>query len=179
MTAYTQRQHLNYTASQLFDLVADVERYPEFMPWVIDVAHPTPQRSHHSGGYDDCAPGRSASGFQPLACCDRPHRIEISSRDPMFDRFEQWWTFEPAAEGGTNIEYHVDFKFRSRMLQLLMGAVFRGPGGCDDVGLQTSGASALRRSIVTAHRCLKSASSINSSRDEEAPLFTRALHADC
>lgn len=36
MAAPTERQHLVYTAPQLFDLVADVERYPEFLPWVIE-----------------------------------------------------------------------------------------------------------------------------------------------
>ena len=35
MTVHTQYQHLKYSASQLFDLVADVERYPEFMPWLM------------------------------------------------------------------------------------------------------------------------------------------------
>ena len=36
MTTYTERQRLRYTPSQLFDLIVDVERYPEFMPWIVD-----------------------------------------------------------------------------------------------------------------------------------------------
>ena len=36
MTTYTERQRLKYTPSQLFDLIVDVERYPEFMPWIVD-----------------------------------------------------------------------------------------------------------------------------------------------
>ena len=60
--------------------------------------------------------------FTTMALLDRPHRIEINSHDPMFERFEQIWTFEPAAEGGTNVEYRVDFKFRSQFLQALIGA---------------------------------------------------------
>jgi coenzyme Q-binding protein COQ10 len=55
---------------------------------------------------------------------DRPHRIDISSDDPMFDRFAQRWTFEPAAQGGTHVEYRIDFEFRSRLLQTLMGRSF-------------------------------------------------------
>ena len=62
--------------------------------------------------------------FTTVATLDRPHRIDISSGDPMFDRFEQRWTFEPVAGGGANVEYRVDFRFRSRILQKLMGAVF-------------------------------------------------------
>jgi ribosome-associated toxin RatA of RatAB toxin-antitoxin module len=45
MTAYRQRQHLKYTTPQLFDLVADVERFPEFMPGVID-AHVQHRKDH-------------------------------------------------------------------------------------------------------------------------------------
>ena len=123
MTAYTQREHLNYTVSQLFDLVADVERYPEFMPWVID-AHIRDRKDHTILVDMTIAAGLLRKRFSTLAVLDRPHRIEISSRDPMFDRFGQQWTFKPATEGGTNIEYHVDLKFRSRVLQLLIGASF-------------------------------------------------------
>jgi coenzyme Q-binding protein COQ10 len=123
MTAYTQREHLNYTVSQLFDLVADVERYPEFMPWVID-AHIRHRKDHSILVDMTIAAGLLRKRFSTLAVLDRPHRIDISSRDPLFDRFEQRWTFKPATEGGTNIEYHVDLKFRSRVLQLLMGASF-------------------------------------------------------
>ena len=60
--------------------------------------------------------------FTTVAELERPHRVEINSYDPMFERFEQIWTFEPAAEGGTDIEYRVDVRCRSRMLQALLEA---------------------------------------------------------
>jgi len=123
MTAYTQRQHLQYTAPQLFDLVADVERYPEFMPWVID-AHVRERKDHTILVGMTVGAGPLRKRFSTVAVLDRPHRIDISSHDPMFDRFEQRWTFEPVIGGGTSVEYHVDFKFRSRVLQMLMGAAF-------------------------------------------------------
>lgn len=123
MTAYTQREHLNYTVSQLFDLVADVERYPEFMPWVID-AHIRDRKDHTILVDMTIAAGPLRKRFSTVGVLDRPHRIKISSRDPMFDWFGQQWTFESATGGGTNIEYHVDLKFRSRILQLLIGASF-------------------------------------------------------
>jgi coenzyme Q-binding protein COQ10 len=62
--------------------------------------------------------------FSTIAMLDRPHRIDIISRDPMFDLFEQHWIFQPMAEGDTNVEYRVDFKFRSRVLQVLMTAAY-------------------------------------------------------
>jgi len=123
MTVYTERQRLKYSASQLFDLVADIERYPDFMPWVLD------SRVRHSCDHTILVEMTIAAGpvrkrFSTGAVLDRPRRIDVSSRDPMFDRFAQRWTFEPTTDGVTNVEYHVDFKFRSRVLQLLMGAAF-------------------------------------------------------
>ena len=125
MTAYSARQHLRYTATQLFDLVADVERYPEFMSWVVE--------SRIRARYDQAilvdmtiATGPLRKRFISTGVLHRPHQINISSHDPMFDRFEQRWTFEPASEGDTEVEFHVDFKFRSRVLQMLMAAAFAG-----------------------------------------------------
>ena len=123
MTAYTQRQHLKYTAPQLFDLVADVERYPEFMPWVTDSR--IRRRYDHTILVDmTIAAGPLRKRFSAAGVLHRPHRIDINSSDAMFDRFVQCWTFEPVAEGGTNVEYRVDFEFRSRLLQLVMEAAF-------------------------------------------------------
>lgn len=123
MTPYTQRQHLPYTAPQLFDLVADVERYPEFLPWVIEsrIRH----RNDHTILVDmTIAAGPLRKRFATVGVMHRPDRIDISSDDPIFDRFAQRWTFAAAAAGGTNVEYQVDFKFRSRILQMLMGSSF-------------------------------------------------------
>ena len=121
MSAYTERQHLPYTAPQLFDLVAKVERYPQFMPWVIE-ARVHHRKDHKIAVVMTIGVGPLRKRFSTIATLDRPHRIDITSRDAMFDRFEQRWSFEPAAEGGTNVEYHVVFEFRSLMLQTLMGA---------------------------------------------------------
>ncbi len=123
MAAYTQRRHLKYAAPQLFDLVADVERYPEFLPWVI--ASHIRRRHNHTILVDmTIAAGPLRKRFSTAGVLHRPHRIDISGADALFERFEQHWIFEPAAEGGTNVEYHVDFQFRSRVLQMLMGAAF-------------------------------------------------------
>jgi coenzyme Q-binding protein COQ10 len=51
------------------------------------------------------------------------------SHDSLFERFAQVWTFEAADDGGTNVTYHVDFQFRSRLLQAIMGARFADMAG--------------------------------------------------
>ena len=118
-----ERTHVNHTPAQLFDLVADVERFPEFLPWVV-AAHV--RRRDAQTLWTDMTMGTRfiRRQFSTVAHLDRPHRIDISSHDPMFERFEQKWTFEPDSKGGTTVEYRVDFKFRSRVLQRLIGASF-------------------------------------------------------
>lgn len=62
--------------------------------------------------------------FTTVALLDGPHRIEINSQDPMFERFKPLWTFAPSAGGGTDIEYRVNFKFKSHIVLALVGASF-------------------------------------------------------
>jgi coenzyme Q-binding protein COQ10 len=123
MANRTERLHFKYKATQLFDLVADVERYPEFLPWVIAARI---RRHQDQTLWVDMTMGTGflRKTFSTIALLDRPHRIDISSHDPLFERFEQKWRFQPAADGGTNLEYQADFRFRSGLLQRLIGASF-------------------------------------------------------
>jgi len=117
------RAHLKHTAMQLFDLVADVERYPEFLPWVVAVRV---RRREDSTVWVDMTIGTRflRRRFATVALLERPHRISINSQDPLFERFQQIWKFEPATEGGTNVEYQLDFRFQSRVLQELISGMF-------------------------------------------------------
>jgi len=62
--------------------------------------------------------------FSTIAVLDRPHRVDISSPDLMFRRFEMRWILQPIAEGDTHLEYSLDYEFSSRVLQMLMTAAF-------------------------------------------------------
>jgi coenzyme Q-binding protein COQ10 len=123
MTAHTERLHLDYAPSQLFDLVADVEKYPQFMPWVI-AATITRRQDRTIWVEMTIGAGPLRKRFSTIGVLDSPRRIDVSSDDPLFECFRQTWAFHPAPGGGTILEYHVDFKFRSRSLQLLIGKVF-------------------------------------------------------
>jgi len=120
MASYAERLHLKFTARQLFDLVADVERYPEFVPWVAAV-----QIRRHEGRslWVDMTIGTNLLGrrFSTVAYLDRPHRIDNSSPDPLFEHFEQRWTFELESDGSCIVEYRLDLKFRPQLLQTLIG----------------------------------------------------------
>ena len=107
----------------MFDLVADVERYPEFMPWV---AESRIRERHDQTVIVDMviAAGPLRKRFSTTGVLRRPHWIGVTSHDPIFDRFKQEWTFAPVSDGETNVEYYHELRFKSRVLQLLMDAVF-------------------------------------------------------
>jgi len=118
-----ERAHSRHSASQLFDLVADIERYPQFLPWVISAR--ITRRDDRTVWVTMVMGTRLLRRqFSTIATLQRPHRIDITSRDPMFERFDQRWIFTAGAEGGTDIEYRTDFKFRSALLQALIGGSF-------------------------------------------------------
>jgi coenzyme Q-binding protein COQ10 len=118
-----ERVHLTYKPAQMFDLVADVERYPDFLPWVIEAR--IVRRRKGTVWVDQTIGTRFVHRrFTTMAKFDRPRSIKIGSRDPMFARFEQTWTFRPAQGGGTDVEYRMDLKFRSHLLQALIGPSF-------------------------------------------------------
>lgn len=117
---YVERIHSKHTPAQLFDLVADVEQYPNFVPWVI-AAKVTGRRDNTM--WTDMTMGTAflCKQFTTVASLDRPRRMEIISRDPVFKKFEQIWTFDPTADGGTDVECRVELSVRSQILQVVVG----------------------------------------------------------
>jgi coenzyme Q-binding protein COQ10 len=123
MATFTHRAHSKYTPAQLFDLVVDVERYPEFIPWMI--ATRVRRRTDRYILTDfTIGTGFLRKQFSTEATLDRPHQILISSHDPMFKRFEQKWTFKQTVARRTDLEYRVDFELRSFVLQALLDVTF-------------------------------------------------------
>jgi coenzyme Q-binding protein COQ10 len=121
MAGHTERHRLPYAREQLFDLVADVERYPDFLHWVV--ATRVLRREGNTLWVEMVVgTGVLRRRFVSTAVLDRPKRIEIRSQDALFERYHQTWTFQAAEGGGTIVEFHVDFGFRSRLIHLMMGA---------------------------------------------------------
>jgi coenzyme Q-binding protein COQ10 len=121
MARYAEKRHLPFTSQQLFDLVADVERYPDFLPWIV-AARVT--RRDGNMVWVDMVIGTTfiQRRFASKALLDPPHRIDVENQDGLFDQYKQTWTFHPGENGGAVVEFEVEYVFRSRALQLLIGA---------------------------------------------------------
>ena len=123
MPRHTEKRRLPYTPEQLFDLVADVRRYPEFLPWVAAV------RVRSDSDTDmvaDLVVGFRAlkETFTSKARKRRPHEIEIDYIEGPLKYLHNSWIFRPDGSGGTEVDFCVDFAFKSRLFETLAGQMF-------------------------------------------------------
>jgi coenzyme Q-binding protein COQ10 len=123
MPRHSETKHLPYTPEQLFDLVADIGSYDEFLPWVVAVRI---RSSSATETVADLVVGFNAfkERFTSRVTKDRPGRICVDYIEGPLKYLKNEWTFEAAEGGGTNVHFSVDFAFRSRIFETLAGAMF-------------------------------------------------------
>jgi coenzyme Q-binding protein COQ10 len=123
MPRHSETRHLPYTPEHLFDLVADVGRYDEFLPWVVAVRV---RSSSPTETVADLVVGFNAfkERFTSRVTKDRPTRICVDYIDGPLKYLKNEWRFDPADGGGTDVHFSVDFAFRSRLFETLAGAMF-------------------------------------------------------
>ena len=123
MTTYSERQVLPYTPQQMFDLVAKVERYPEFLPWCVGSRISKRDRNVI---YADLIIGWKVirEKFGSKVTLVEPSAVHFDYFNGPLKYLHGHWSFTPTAGGGTLVDFHVDFDFKSRMLSTVMGGVF-------------------------------------------------------
>jgi coenzyme Q-binding protein COQ10 len=120
---HAEIRRLPYTPEQMFDLVADVGRYQQFLPWVIG----TRVRSKSETALvADLVVGFKMlrETFTSQVTLERPRHVHVDYLEGPLKYLYNDWRFEPAADGGTLVHFKVDFEFRSRVFEALAGAVF-------------------------------------------------------
>ena len=107
----------------MFTLVADIARYPEFLPWVIALR--LRSDSEHEAVADMIV---GFKGLRESFSCrvhkQRPSEVSVSYIDGPMRHLSNEWHFEPAVGGGCRVDFMVDFSFRSRMFEALAGQMF-------------------------------------------------------
>jgi coenzyme Q-binding protein COQ10 len=123
MPRHSETRHLPYTPEQLFDLVADVARYDEFLPWVVAVRV---RASSEAETVADLVVGFNAfkERFTSRVEKQRPTRIYVEYIEGPLKYLHNEWRFERSADGGTDVHFSVDFAFKSRLFESLAGAMF-------------------------------------------------------
>ncbi len=122
MPTHAEKRVLRYTPEQLFDMVADVRRYPEFLPWCV--AARIVSRNETDLVADLTIGFRMfRESFRSEVSLNRPQHIQVRYMNGPFRYLNNQWRFVPHPQG-TQIEFFVDFEFRSRLLQAVIGTVF-------------------------------------------------------
>ena len=123
MPRHSETRHLPYTPDQLFDLVADIARYDEFLPWVVAVRI---RSSSETETVADLVVGFNAfkERFTSRVQKERARRICVDYIEGPLKYLHNEWRFEPADDGGTNVHFSVDFAFKSRIFETLAGQMF-------------------------------------------------------
>ena len=123
MPRHSETKHLPFTPAQLFDLVADVGRYAEFLPWVVAVRV---RSSSEAETIADLVVGFTAfkERFTSRVTKQAPDRITVDYIEGPLKYLKNEWHFDPAPDGGTNLHFSVDFAFKSRIFEAIAGQMF-------------------------------------------------------
>jgi coenzyme Q-binding protein COQ10 len=129
MPNFSTKRRVAHDAAQMFDLVADVEKYPQFVPLCRSLR--VKSRTSKDGGVEVLIADMTVAyklireTFTSRVTLDKPKlTILVEYLNGPFSRMENRWTFRQAGEGACEVEFFIDYEFRSRVLAMLMGAMF-------------------------------------------------------
>jgi coenzyme Q-binding protein COQ10 len=123
MPRHSETRQLPYSPEQMFDLVADVGRYHEFLPWVAAVRVRSNSATEMVA---DLIVGFKAirERFTSRVNKERPHHIHVEYLEGPLKHLSNDWKFRPDGRGGTMVDFCVDFAFKNRVFEALAGQVF-------------------------------------------------------
>jgi coenzyme Q-binding protein COQ10 len=129
MPQFSTKRVVRHSAANMFDLVADVEKYPQFVPLCRELK--VKSRAAMGDGNTVLVADMMVAyklirqTFTSRVTLDRPGmKIVVEYLDGPFSRMQNRWLFHPAPGGACEVEFFIDYEFRSRTFAMLMGAMF-------------------------------------------------------
>jgi ribosome-associated toxin RatA of RatAB toxin-antitoxin module len=123
MTSLSKSALVPYSPAEMFALVDDVERYPEFLPWCNGA-----EVLRRSGDEVRASISLSKGGVDKIfTTCNRTQKnkmIEMRLEEGPFKHLHGYWRFEPLGEAGCKVSLDLEFEFSSRVLGMMIGPVF-------------------------------------------------------
>jgi len=128
MKVHTEQKILPFKPDQIFELVGDVAKYPEFLPWCTGARI----REKQSTSTGETMVADLMIGFKMVrerftsrVTLDRPNlRIDVDYLEGPFKHLKNHWNFSVTPDGACQIEFHLEFEFTSVLLQKLIGVLF-------------------------------------------------------
>ena len=129
MPQFTTTRRVRHSAADMFDLVADVEHYPEFVPLCRSLK--VRKRIPEPEGVEILVADMTVAykfvheTFTSRVTLDRPNlQLLVEYLEGPFSNLENRWTFHPTGEQACEVEFFISYEFKSRMLSMVMGAMF-------------------------------------------------------
>ena len=128
MPQFSSKRRVRHAAADMFDLVADVEKYPQFVPLCTSMK----VRSRTQKGDTDVIVAAMTAAYKVISqtftsrvTLDKANLvILVEYLDGPFSRLQNRWTFKPTGDATCEVEFFIDYEFKSRTLAMLMGAMF-------------------------------------------------------
>jgi len=123
MPGIRETRYMPYSAEQMYDLVADVDRYPEFLPWIA--ATRVKSDSETEMVADMLVAFKALrEKFTSRVVKTRPEEIRVHYVDGPLQDLDNVWHFRPTGEASCEVDFSVDFKFRNALFEKLAGQFF-------------------------------------------------------
>ncbi|WP_135077894.1 type II toxin-antitoxin system RatA family toxin [Terasakiella sp. SH-1] len=123
MPTHAEIKKSPFSAAEMYNLVADVAKYPDFLPWCVATRVRSLEGNHMVADM--------VIGFKMIrekytseVTLDQDKEVQIVYKNGPFKYLNSHWKFDEDENGGCTIDFFVDFEFRSAILQKAMGAVF-------------------------------------------------------
>jgi coenzyme Q-binding protein COQ10 len=123
--SHTETRSVPYPAELMYAVVSDVEKYPQFLPWVVAlrvlVRKPDGMSAEMAVGYG----GLRERYTSDIKLTPAIHRIDVTQTSGPFKVLENHWQFTPRGDGqGCEVTFSILFEFKSRLLHSVAGAKF-------------------------------------------------------
>src|SRR5947209_14953507 len=129
MPQFRTKRRVRHAAFEMFDLVADVDKYPEFVPFCRSMR--VRRRTSSAEGIETIVAEMTVAykllheTFTSRVTLDRSNlQVLVEYLDGPFSRMENRWDFHPVAEKQCDVEFFISYEFKSRVLGMMMGAMF-------------------------------------------------------
>ena len=129
MPQFSTKRRVQHSAANMFDLVADVEKYPQFVPMCS--AMRVRSKTDKGEGVTVMIAAMTVAykmirqTFTSRATLDRPNlKILVEYLDGPFRHMQNRWAFHPTSENTCEVEFFIEYEFKSRTLAMMMGALF-------------------------------------------------------
>ncbi|TNE44008.1 MAG: type II toxin-antitoxin system RatA family toxin [Sphingomonadales bacterium] len=123
MPRHNETRHLPYSPEQMFDLVADVRAYEQFLPWVSAIRVRSDSETEMIADMIVGFKGLSES-FTSRVLKDRPNSVHVDYLDGPLKHLSNDWRFRSDGEGGVLIDFEVDFAFKNKLFEMIAGQMF-------------------------------------------------------